>query len=147
MSSYISGMLLKFWIRRIWNRRMFTEEIFLSNHNKIYRTIIAPLPPNSLTEAEKCIVMAKGIFDDSIIHNSMSMNELPPLSMASIRISKTTQNQVFWLSLVESKLQSIYSIIQVSIGMPSKNDVLLSTRESPIQWDLWIYDDTVRTSI
>ena len=89
-----------------------------------------------MTKSETCIVMAKGIFDDSVIKNSMSMNELPPLSMASIRISKTAQNQVFWSSLVESKLQSIYSTIQVFIGMSSKNDVLQSTRESPLQRDL-----------
>ena len=82
--------------------------------------------------------MAKGIFDDSIIHNSMSMNELPPRSMASIRTSKTAQNQVIWSALVESKLQSIYSTIQVFIGMSSKNDVLQSTRESPLQRDLSI---------
>ena len=88
-----------------------------------------------MTKAEKCIVMAKGICDDSIIHNAMSMNELPPLSMSSLRISKKTQNQVFWSSLVESKLQSIYSIVQVLKGMPYKNDVLQSTRESTIQWD------------
>ena len=55
--------------------------------------------------------------------------------MASLRIDKTTQKQLFWSSLVESQLQSIYSTIKVFNGMPSKNDVLQATRESPIQQD------------
>ena len=64
----------------------------------------------------------------------MSMNKLPPFSMASLQISETTQNQLFWSLLVESQLQSIYSTIQVFNGMPSKNDVLQAKREYPIQW-------------
>ena len=79
--------------------------------------------------------MSKGIFDDYIINNAFSMDKLPLFSMSSLRISKKTQNQVFWSSLVESKLQSIYSTVQVFNGMPSKNDFLQATRESPIQWD------------
>ena len=46
--------------------------------------------PNLLTKAETFIIVPEGIFDDSIIHNAMSMNKLPPLSMASLRIAKTT---------------------------------------------------------
>ena len=83
---------------------MFPEEIFQSNHNKIYRTTVFP-SPNSLTKSETFMVTTKGTFDDYIIHNSMSMTELPPFSMKSIRISKTTQDQLFLSSLFESQLQ------------------------------------------
>ena len=34
--------------------------------------------PNSLDKSETYIVMSKGIFDDAVIYNTISINELPP---------------------------------------------------------------------
>ena len=39
---------------------------------------------NSLSKSGTFITMAKGVFGGSIIHHSLSMNELPPFTMTSI---------------------------------------------------------------
>ena len=41
--------------------------------------------PNSLSRAETFIVMAKRVFDDAIIHNAMSMCDLPSFIMSNIQ--------------------------------------------------------------
>ena len=91
--------------------------------------------PCLLNKAETYIVMAKGIFDDAIIHNEMSLNELPPYSMAVIRSNKTDENIQYWSSFVKSQVHSIYSSIPVSERIPSKDDILKATRDTPIFWD------------
>ena len=42
--------------------------------------------PNSMNRSETFIVMSKRIFDNTIIHTSISMNELPPCTMKNLRI-------------------------------------------------------------
>ena len=42
--------------------------------------------PNSMNRSEIFIVFAKRIFADTIIHNSISINELPPWTMNNLRV-------------------------------------------------------------
>ena len=91
--------------------------------------------PNSLTKVETFIVMAKRIFDDTIIHNAMSINELPPYSIVSLRNDQAEQNKQFWVSIVQSQLHSIFSSLQSLDGIPTKDDIIEITRETQLQWD------------
>ena len=91
--------------------------------------------PNSLNKAETFIVMSKGIFDDSIVHDAISINELPPFTMASLRSSKTEANQKFWNDITKSQLQAIYNILQVLNGIPSLDEVSSVSRDTPLEWD------------
>ena len=81
--------------------------------------------------------MAKGIFDDPIIHDTISINESPPFLTASLPFEKIRQNQLFWSALIESQLESIFSSnFIISDSMPSKFDFLNSvTRDNPFRWD------------
>ena len=51
--------------------------------------------PNSISSAETIIVTAKKVFDDAIIFNSLSMNELPPFTMTKLRKKKQKKTNVF----------------------------------------------------
>ena len=92
--------------------------------------------PNSMNRSETFIVMAKRIFDDSIIHNEISINELPPFSMNSLRVQKSAENERFWRANVESQVESIYSMLQEKENYPIKDEILEVTRELPMNWDL-----------
>ena len=48
--------------------------------------------PIFLSAAETYIVMAKKIFDDAIINNGLTMNELPPFTMSALCMVKTAEN-------------------------------------------------------
>ena len=91
--------------------------------------------PNSLTMAETFIVMAKRVFDDAIIHNALAMNELPPFTMTGLRAVQMQANKEFWRSKKKSQLRSIYNTLQNTNGIPSKEEVMQATRESPLEWD------------
>ena len=79
--------------------------------------------------------MAKGIFDDAIMHDAMSLNELPPYIIASVYDKKIEENKQFQSSLVNSQLDSIFSSIPVSNGIPAKDDIINIKRDTPIKWD------------
>ena len=74
--------------------------------------------PNSIKKAEKILVMAKKVFDDAIVHNTMSMNKLPPFTMATVRGVRTAENDAFWQNIKTSQLDSVYATLQHSQGIP-----------------------------
>ena len=82
------------------------------------------------------IVMAKRIFDDTIIHNSISINELQPYPMNNLRIQKSEENKQFWRTNIESQLESIYSAIKDAAHYHTKTEILLVDRDSPSDWNL-----------
>ena len=60
--------------------------------------------PNSLTKTETYIIMAKRVFDDAIIHNALTMNELPQFIMSGLLAVKTEVNDKFCTSTKRSQL-------------------------------------------
>ena len=76
-----------------------------------------------MNRTEMFIVMAKRIFDDTIIRNSISINELPPYTMNNLRIQKSEKNKQFWRTNIESQLESIYSAIKDEAHYPTKNEM------------------------
>ncbi|MDB4430362.1 GIY-YIG nuclease family protein [bacterium] len=91
--------------------------------------------PNSLTKSETFIVTAQKVLDDAIVHNALSINELPPFTMSSLRVEKTAENEQLWTDHKTSQLQSVYNTLNNTQGIPSKEDVLAAERDSPLQWD------------
>ena len=75
------------------------------------------------------------MFDDAIIHNSISMNKLPPLSTTSVCSKNDKEVQKFWKSLIKSQLHSVYAALCNAINLPSKNKVLCVDRHSPLDYD------------
>ena len=91
--------------------------------------------PNSLTKTETYIIMAKRVFDDAIIHNALTMNELPPFTMSGIRSVQSEKQDKFWNSTKESQLNSIYNNLRHLNEIPSRQQVLETTRELPLNWN------------
>ena len=55
-----------------------------------------------MTKSEMHIVMPKGIFDNAMIHNTISINELLLYTIVFLPVSKTNENMHFWASTIES---------------------------------------------
>ena len=91
--------------------------------------------PNSLDKSETYIVMSKGIFDDAIIHNTISINELPPHTISSLRASKTNENTQFWASIIISQKHAIYNFLHQLSGIPSSDDLANVSRENKFDWN------------
>ena len=91
--------------------------------------------PSSLNKAETFILMAKNIFDDAIIHNALSINEIPPYSMVTLRDHKTRDNVQFWKSNFKTQLQAVYLTLRNLDGIPPKELLQTITRDNPINWD------------
>ena len=70
-----------------------------------------------------------------LFHNTMTMNKLPPYSIVSLCNEKIEQNKQFWISMVESQLHSAFWSLQSSNGMPTKDEIIDITRETPPQLD------------
>ena len=91
--------------------------------------------PNSLNKTEVFLSMAKRVFDDAIIHNALSMNELPPFTMTGLRLKQTESNNRFWTSNKEAQLQSIYTVLRHMDNIPSKDEIMSVNRETPMVWN------------
>ena len=91
--------------------------------------------PNSISRAETIVVMAKKVFDDAIIHNALSMNELPPFTMTTLRTVRTEENDLFWRKMKNSQLNSVYASLEHTPGVPSRQSVSEVDRENPMVWN------------
>ena len=89
--------------------------------------------PTSMNKAEMFIVMAKSIFDDIIIHNNISINELLPFTMTNLRLKKTEENDQLWKSIIETQMNALYITINNDETVPSKNEIILAKKDSLIQ--------------
>ena len=88
-----------------------------------------------MKKTEKFVVMVKGIFDDIIIRNSISINELPPYSMANLRAVKTKQNQEFWKKITHSQVVAVYTFLKDLDNLPDQSEFDNVDREHPLDWD------------
>ena len=84
--------------------------------------------PILLSAAETYIVIAKKIFDDAIINNGLTMNELPPFTMSALCMVKTAENEQYWEDIKYSQLDSIYSILHNTNGIPPRETIMNVTR-------------------
>ena len=78
--------------------------------------------------------MAKGIFDNIVIRNSISINELPPYSMANLRAVKTKQNKVFGRKITQSVVAA-YTFLKDLDNLPDQNEFDNFNIEHPLEWD------------
>ena len=78
--------------------------------------------------------MAKKVFDDAIVHNTMSMNELPPFTMATVRGVRTAENDAFWQNIKTLQLDSVYATLQHSQGIPDRATLTNVNRMNPMRW-------------
>ena len=79
--------------------------------------------------------MAKGIFDDIIIQTSISINELPPYSMANLQNVKTKQNKEFWKKITHSQVVAAYIFLKDLDNLPNQSEFDNVDREHPLDWD------------
>ena len=91
--------------------------------------------PNSLSKSETFITMAKRVFDDAIVHNCLSMNELPPFTMSNVRAVNDEKIQQFWTSLVNSQLHSVYTTLCNINNLPTQDEILQAHRHLPLDWN------------
>lgn len=91
----------------------------------------------SLRVGETFIVTSKNVMDNAIVNDSLSMNELPPFTMATLRMSTTAQNKQWWADMTNLQLDSIYSTrsLQQTDGMPTREDINNVTRDTPLMWN------------
>ena len=80
-------------------------------------------------------MMAKGILDDIIIRNSISINELPPYSMANLRTVKTKQNKEFWKKITHSQVVAAYIFLKDLDNLPDQSEFDNFDREHPLDRD------------
>ena len=107
---------------------------YVKNLTKLYIESQVVYYPNSIKKTETYIVMANGIFEDVILHNSIPIFELPPYSMNSLRDTKTVENIHFWESLILSQLQSARSALKHMENIPSVEEIINVSREKPLKW-------------
>mmetsp|Transcript_28417 Transcript_28417/g.59226 ORF Transcript_28417/g.59226 Transcript_28417/m.59226 type:complete len:87 (+) Transcript_28417:401-661(+) len=79
--------------------------------------------------------MSKTVFDDSIIHNSLAINELPLFRMTRLRAGQKESNQEFWRTNIKAQLHSIYENLQHTAVLPLREVLMQVTRESPLNWN------------
>ena len=91
--------------------------------------------PNSMKRTETYIVMAYGIFEDVILHNSISIFELPPFSMNTLRDTTTSENKRYWDSIKNSQYRSAVSSLQHMENIPSEQEIEDVDRNNPHDWD------------
>ena len=78
---------------------------------------------------------AKGIFDNIVICNSISINELLPYSMANLRAVKTKQNKAFWRKITQSQVVAAYTFLKDLDNLPDQNEFDNVNIEHPLEWD------------
>ena len=90
--------------------------------------------PNSLDRAETIIITAKKVLDDAILHNALSMNELPPFTMSTLRDKRTAENKEYWSNMMQSQLVAVYSSLQHTVGILTRESLSGVSRDGPIEW-------------
>ena len=79
--------------------------------------------------------MVKRVFDDAIVHNCLSMNELPPFTMSNVCAVNDEKIQQFWTSLINSQLHSVFTTLCNVNNLPSKEEILQVHCYSPLDWN------------
>jgi hypothetical protein len=90
--------------------------------------------PISMDQVGVYIVTSKKVFDDAIRNNALSMSELPPFTMSTLRAVKTKENEAWWSNMKNSQLDAIYAILRNANSIPSRDAISRVTRESPLTW-------------
>ena len=91
--------------------------------------------PNSMKKSETFIVMAHGIFNNVILHDSIPINELPPYTMNRLRVEKSNQNDMFWRKIKESQLTSVMSAMSNMENFPTVEQVMNADQDRPLNWN------------
>ena len=107
---------------------------YVKDVTKLYIEEQLVFHPSSMKKAESYIVMAYGIFNDVIVHNSIPIFELPPFYMTTLRNLKTVENEKFWYSKKEYQLKAV--TLQYLDNIPSLDEMMIVTRDDPLEWDL-----------
>ncbi len=79
--------------------------------------------------------MAKTIFDDAIIHDALTINDIPQFSMVDLQNIKTSENEQFWISNIESQLQAVCSTLRNLYRIPSRDLLQHVSRDNPFDWN------------
>eukprot|EP00956_Cyclotella_meneghiniana_P018903 scaffold31899_cov24-Cyclotella_meneghiniana.AAC.1 len=100
--------------------------------------------PISLDVAQIYLVTAHKVFADAIMRNELSMNELPPFTMSTLLDAKTDETNQWWQNMKNSQLDAVYSVLQHTQGIPTRESVAAVTRDTPLEWspteDIHQYD-------
>eukprot|EP00956_Cyclotella_meneghiniana_P023953 scaffold47551_cov95-Cyclotella_meneghiniana.AAC.1 len=100
--------------------------------------------PISLDVAQIYLVTAHKVFADAIMRNELSMNELPPFTMSTLLDTKTEETNQWWQNIKNSQLDAVYSVLQHTQGIPTRETVSAVTRDTPLEWspteDIHQYD-------
>ena len=61
------------------------------------------------------------------------MNELPLFTMSALCMVKSSENDKYMKDMRNSQMDSIYAILNSTVGIPSRERVSNITRETPME--------------
>ena len=69
-----------------------------------------------------------------IVINALSMNELPPFTMSTLREKKTAENKEYWSNVKQSQLDAVYSFLQHTEEILMRESLSSVSRDELIEW-------------
>ena len=90
--------------------------------------------PNSLCKSDGWIVIASRFFEDIIVHDEFSANDIP--FMLTELLNEAEDNEVrFWNGMKEYQLTSIYATLGDMPNLPDHDDIMNASKFNPRPWD------------
>ena len=90
--------------------------------------------PNSLRKSDGWIVMASRVFEDIIVHDEFTANEIP-FTMTELLNNTQQEHSCFWNELRDSHFTSALTTLRGIPNLPTREDILNSSRGMPFTWD------------
>ena len=93
----------------------------------------------SLRLASEWIVVAAELFDSIIIHNELSISDMPPVQLSSLFGNSEEAMKAHIQSLKGTFIDAIHKELGITTldacNVPSKTDLLDATKSSPLNWN------------
>ena len=112
------------------------ESLYRYANELLHKYIVEQLVfyPNSLRKSDGWIVMASRVFEDIIVHDEFTANEIP-FTMTELLNNTEQDHHRFWNEMKESQLTSVFTTLRGIPNLPTREDILNSTRDLPFSWD------------
>ena len=90
---------------------------------------------NSMRSTQRFIIAAKQVFLDAILLNELAMDGLPACQISVIVQNQQEENMQYWVTKKASQLDSCYSELGNTQGIPTREEVESVTRYSILNWN------------
>lgn len=114
-----------------------TERLREASNRLLKRIIneVFALQPITLRRLEMYIIRCKRLLDSVLLDDDIPITDLPPSILTELLNERTKEMDEEWETRKSELLDVMLSSLPENILVPPREDILSSTKESPLDWD------------